>query len=411
MKRPTITDIARRAGVTKAAVSFALNGQPGVSAATRERILAIAAEIGFQPNSAARALTAGRAGAFGLVIQRPAGTAALSIEPFLIQLISGIQADLAAHQVSLQFTITADAAAEIELYRQWRAQGRVDGVFLVDLLVDDDRIAAIEQLRMPAVVLGAAQGAGTLPAISSDSRAAADAVVGYLAARGHRRVARVGGPAWYWHSRLRRDAFEASAAAAGLAAYFVEAGSVEAGPAGAGTGRAGTDSPGAGLSWADLSCAGLSWANLTGAGLTGADLTGAGLTGAGAYGPPAAITQPTAALLGAAEPPTAIVYDTDVLAAAGLGVAQRMGVDVPGAVSLISWDDSALCELVHPALTALHRDIEGVGSTAARMLRELAAGGHPESVLEPAPALMPRASSGLAAGTGTQAPPRSRRSA
>ena len=44
-KRPTIADIARRAGVTKAAVSFALNGQPGVSAATRERILAIAEEI------------------------------------------------------------------------------------------------------------------------------------------------------------------------------------------------------------------------------------------------------------------------------------------------------------------------------------------------------------------------------
>ena len=53
VKRPTITDIAQRAGVTKAAVSFALNGQPGVSAATRERILAIAEEIGFQPNSAA----------------------------------------------------------------------------------------------------------------------------------------------------------------------------------------------------------------------------------------------------------------------------------------------------------------------------------------------------------------------
>ena len=60
MKRPTIADIAARAGVTKAAVSFALNGQPGVSAATRERILAIAEEVGFQPNSAAKALTAGR---------------------------------------------------------------------------------------------------------------------------------------------------------------------------------------------------------------------------------------------------------------------------------------------------------------------------------------------------------------
>src|SRR6202012_1418392 len=93
MRRPTIADIARRAGVTKAAVSFALNGQPGVSAATRERILAIAQEIGFQPSSAARARPAGKAGVFGLVIARPART--LGMEPFFMQLISGIQAELA----------------------------------------------------------------------------------------------------------------------------------------------------------------------------------------------------------------------------------------------------------------------------------------------------------------------------
>jgi DNA-binding LacI/PurR family transcriptional regulator len=49
-------------GVTKAAVSFALNDQPGVSASTRQRILDIAREIGFQPSSAARALSDGRAG-------------------------------------------------------------------------------------------------------------------------------------------------------------------------------------------------------------------------------------------------------------------------------------------------------------------------------------------------------------
>ena len=62
-----------------------------------------------------------------------------------------------------------------------------------------------------------------------------------------------------------------------------------------------------------------------------------------------------------AEPPTAILYDNDVMAVAGLGVAQRMGVSVPADVSIVSWDDSALCELVHPALTALHRDIAAVG--------------------------------------------------
>ncbi|MGH3248233.1 MAG: LacI family DNA-binding transcriptional regulator [Trebonia sp.] len=335
MKRPTITDIAQRAGVTKAAVSFALNGQPGVSAATRERILAIAQEIGFQPSSAARALTAGKSGVFGLVIDRPART--LGIEPFFMQLVSGIAGELAQHQVMLQFTMTEDTDAEIDLYRQWWAQRRVDGVFVVDIQVDDRRIAALEKLRMPAVVIGAPRGAGSLPAIGQDDRAAVEVVVGYLASHGHRRIARVGGRAAYWHSVLRRDAFAAAAAVAGLTAFSVEA-----------------------------------------------DYTAE-------HG-----AQATVGLLGSAEPPTAILYDSDVMAAAGLGVAQRMGVSVPGGVSIISWDDSALCELMNPALTALRRDIAGAGSTAARMLRELAAGGHPEHVMEITPVLQARRSSGWA---------------
>ena len=47
--RPTITDVARVAGVSKGAVSFALNGKPGVATETRERILAVARELGWTP--------------------------------------------------------------------------------------------------------------------------------------------------------------------------------------------------------------------------------------------------------------------------------------------------------------------------------------------------------------------------
>jgi DNA-binding LacI/PurR family transcriptional regulator len=225
----------------------------------------------------------------------------------------------------------------------------VEGVFGCDLLVDDRRIAAIEKLHMPAVVIGTPRGAGSLPAIWQDDRAAVDLVVGYLAAQGHRRIARVGGHATYWHSVLRRDAFAGAAATAGLTAFSVEA-----------------------------------------------DYTAE-------HG-----AQATVGLLGSAEPPTAILYDNDVMAAAGLGVAQRMGISVPGGVSIISWDDSALCELMHPALTALRRDIAGAGSTAARMLRELAAGGRPENVMETAPVLQARASSGLAGIPDIATPRRSR---
>ena len=148
MRRPTIADIARRAGVTKAAVSFALNGQPGVSAATRERILAIAAEIGFEPSSAARALSDGRAGAFGLIIDRPART--LGSETFFMQLISGIQTEMTRDHVTLLFTMVEDQAEEIRMYRTWWAQRKVDGVFVVDLQVRDRRIGVLTELGMPA---------------------------------------------------------------------------------------------------------------------------------------------------------------------------------------------------------------------------------------------------------------------
>src|SRR5690348_14256628 len=91
-RRLTSADIARAAGVSKGAVSYALNGQPGVSAATRERILAIADEMGFRPNLAARALNGASSRTIGLALCRPAQV--LGVEPFFMELISGIEAAL-----------------------------------------------------------------------------------------------------------------------------------------------------------------------------------------------------------------------------------------------------------------------------------------------------------------------------
>src|SRR5579864_7567894 len=340
MRRPTIADIARRAGVTKAAVSFVLNGQPGVSAATRERILAIAAEIGFEPSSAARALSGGRAGAFGLIIDRPART--LGSEVFFMQLISGIQAELAGNHVTLLSTLAEDQAEEIRLYRTWWAQRKVDGVFLVDLQVRDRRIGVLEELSMPAVVLGTPRGSGRLPAVWQDDLAVTQTVVGYLAGLGHRRIARVGGFARYWHSKLRTDALAQVAGAAGIEAVSVAS-----------------------------------------------DYTAE-------HG-----AEATRDLLKQAEPPTAILYDNDVMAVAGLGAAQRMGVRVPADLSIVVWEDSTLCELVHPAFTALRRDIPAAGASAARMLREAAAGRPPGHLAETPSVLIVRDSAARGAARGS----------
>ncbi|TDC09006.1 LacI family transcriptional regulator [Streptomyces sp. 8K308] len=339
MKRPTMQDIARRAGVTKAAVSFALNGRPGVSEPTRRRILAIADELGWQPSSAARALSDGRAGSFGLVIDRPART--LGLEPFFMQLISGIQAELARDTTPLQLTMAEDQAAEIALYRNWWARRLVDGVFVVDLQVGDARIPVLEELGMPAVVLGAPLGTGALPAVWSDEAAAVATVVSHLVELGHRRIARVAGPAYLRHTWIRTTAFERITRGAGIAGRTVET---------------------------DYS---------------------------GERGAAATVELLTA---GPAARPTAILYDNDVMALSGLTAARGLGLAVPADLSLVAWDDSALCELVDPPLTALSRDICGYGARAARRLREAAGGATVGDVQDTAPSLTLRRSTGPAPG-------------
>ena len=110
-RRVTIRDIAERAGVSKGAVSYALNDRPGLSDATRARILAIAEELGWYPNSAARALSAARANACGLVLARPVRTRA--VEPFFSEFIAGVESELSARSIALTIQLAEDIEAEL----------------------------------------------------------------------------------------------------------------------------------------------------------------------------------------------------------------------------------------------------------------------------------------------------------
>jgi DNA-binding LacI/PurR family transcriptional regulator len=333
MKRPTIADIAVRAGVTKGTVSFALNGRPGVSDATRKRILGIAQEMGWQPSRTARALSGGRAGVLGLVVDRPART--LGVEPYFMQLISGIEGELSSRDIALLLQVTEDGGAQRATYRRWWAERRVDGVFLVDLCVDDERPALLAGIGMPAVAVGGPQGLAGQPGRWNDERSAVRAVVEYLAALGHRRIARVAGLPGLWHTVVRGEAFEEVTRELGVT------------PSGSTTDYTGEEG-----------------------------------------------ARVTRRLLSSAEPPTAIVYDNDVMAIAGLAVAAEMNVAVPGRLSIVAWDDSVLCRLVHPPLTAVSLDIAAYGAEVARRLVALASGEPVESACHATPVLSPRGSTG-----------------
>ncbi len=336
VKRPTIADIAKRAGVSIGAVSYALNGLPGVSSQTRQRILDLADEIGWRPNISARALSVSRAHAIGLVIARTTRT--LGVEPFFMRFIAGLEAELSAARTALLLQVVQDHPTANEAIRLWWAERRIDGLIVTDLWRDDERIPLIEQLKIPAVLVGRPRTDSSAPAVWSDDGDAVVAAVDHLIQLGHRRIARVAGLSVLDHTQVRTEAFTAAMTRHGL--------------------------PNAEVLITDYS------------GEQGAEAT--------------------RALLGRPMAPTAIVFDNDLMAVAALGVAREMRVPVPAELSIIAGDDSQLCSLAHPTLTALSRDISGYGAHAARTLLKTIAGQRPGSHQDPAAHLVARGSTAKA---------------
>jgi DNA-binding LacI/PurR family transcriptional regulator len=303
--RPTIGGIAERAGVSKSAVSYALNGKEGVSEATRARILSIAAECGWQPSTAARALAGTGIGSVGLVLNRNARI--LSFEPFYMELISGIEEVLGPMDIALVLQVVGSKEDEAATYRRWSASRKVDAVLLTDLEVSDSRPQLLRDIDLRFVVVGPEGDHGAV-AVSSDDAGAMRQAVRYLAALGHRVIAHVGGTAAYLHSQTRARALAEEARVLGLAEPQTLA--------------------------TDFS-------------------SEQGMMA-------------TRRLLSNVPRPTAIIYDNDVMAAVGLAVAREMGVAVPGDVSFVAWDDSILSRMMYPPLTSISTDVRGYGMQVAR---------------------------------------------
>ncbi|MET8126860.1 LacI family DNA-binding transcriptional regulator [Streptomyces sp. NPDC005065] len=336
-------DIAQRAGVSESAVSFALNDRPGVSEITRDRIRRVAEQLGWRPSTAARALSGEGSATVGLVVARPA--ASLGVDSFFLQLISGIQEVLAERHLGLLFQVVEDVEAECAVYRRWWAEHRVDGVLVVDPRTDDPRPGLLDELGLPGVVIGALPGSDTGPhpglsQVRADDAGAMAAIVGRLHELGHRRIVHIAGLPSLAHTDRRIRSLRIEADRRGLA----EAHSVTT----------------------DYS-----------------DTEGAAVT---------------RRVLERSTPPTAIIYDNDVMAAAGATVVAGLGRSVPGDVSVVSWEDSALCRLTVPWLTALSRDTVAFGRIAARELTALLDGGAARTVQVPLPGLIERGSTAPAPG-------------
>lgn len=207
--------LARSLGLSPTTVSRALNGFPEVGAATRSRVLAAAAEIGYRPDRRARSLATGRAMAIGHVV--PAGRQDLLLNPIFGDFIAGAGAVYAREGYDMVLSVVPDAE-EPATYRRLGTQGAVDGVIVHGPVARDPRLPVLAETGLPFVVHGRASGTAVAYSwVDVDNRRAFARLTDYLIGLGHRRFGLINGPEDMDFAARRRAGFVEALAAAGLA--------------------------------------------------------------------------------------------------------------------------------------------------------------------------------------------------
>jgi DNA-binding LacI/PurR family transcriptional regulator len=204
VRRPTLEQVARVAGVSRATVSRVVNRVESVDPDIRAAVECAIAEIGYVPNRAARSLVTGRTGTVGLVVSEPrrepeGGPLASHVyaDPFFGRIVAGMLGELGPRRVHPMLIHVDSAAARDELLARL-GQGDIDGVAVVSVWPDDPLPDLLAASGAPAVLFTRpARASHATPLTYVDvahghgARLAADR----LQARGCRRVVTVAGPA------------------------------------------------------------------------------------------------------------------------------------------------------------------------------------------------------------------------
>lgn len=204
MARVTITDVARRAGVSVASTSRALNGLVA-SAETVQKVREAAAELGYTADATARSLKLGRTQQLAYAVDDIGN-------PVYVEMMRAIEQVVAASDYRLVISSTGDASATLDLVRSL-GRGFVDGMVLSPLRVTAELEAAIAAAPVPIVVLGRVADKAGVDTVRADSARGMELVVGHLVEEGRRRLAFINGPVDTTPGHFRHDGFRRAVAA------------------------------------------------------------------------------------------------------------------------------------------------------------------------------------------------------
>lgn len=339
-----IKDIAAQLGVSDATVSLALSGSPRISAPTRDRVLAAASELGYRPNTAARALRTESTKALGLIVSDVSN-------PFFGELAGEIerQAGAAGYAVML-CNSDEDTERQDEYLRELLVGRRADGVILVPTSASTAALRSAAATKAKLVILDrplTVPGSGEvatylrgLPTVRSDAGAALREAAEMLVALGHRRFGIVAPPQATPLGRERRTEIRDALIGAGAPARAVV---VEEGDFREGSGH-----------------------------------------------------RATTALLQRRNRPTAILAADGLMGVGALKAARDLGLRVPYDLSVLCFDDEPWFDLFDPPLTAIAQPIRALADAAVDAFLGLVSGtGVPGLEHRPPCTLMRRSSCGL----------------
>jgi DNA-binding LacI/PurR family transcriptional regulator len=178
-----IGEIARRAGVARSTVSYALSGKRAVSEETRRRIQEVIEELGFQPNASARALKEGRTRTLGLVIP-PASQRLTDMQlGFVASVVE------AAARADLDVLLSPSGGDHDRSFERIVTGRRVDGVILMEIRLEDSRVTRLQETGLPFVTIGRTAQPDGMCWVDVDYAALIGRCVHHLADLGHRNVA------------------------------------------------------------------------------------------------------------------------------------------------------------------------------------------------------------------------------
>jgi LacI family transcriptional regulator len=317
----TLKDIAQEVGVSVTTVSRGLAGYDDVAEETRQRIQAVADELGYHPNIMARRLQKQRTDTLGFIM--PTFGPRFS-DPFFSEFIAGIGTEAASHSYDILVSTHApDSKQEREAYQRAARGGWVDGLIVVRTREDDPRIKLLCEKEFPFVAFGRTDCEFKFPFVDEDSAAGMRQLVQHLVDLGHQRIGFIAPPSGLMFGHYRLQSYYETMAANQLPVaeeWVVEGDMTQRG---------------------------------------GAEIVNH--------------------LLELEPKITAVITGNDLMAVGAINRIQQVGLKVGEDVAVAGFDDIPLAAYTSPPLTTLHQPIYEIGRRTCAMLINLINGRSPEN--------------------------------